>query len=79
MLTLRQRGKALARWRRLPWLRGGQKIQTRPRADAENLETQLERRRAAALRLPPLECGCRDPLHPDHRAGLCRYPLGRLL
>jgi hypothetical protein len=47
-------------------------IESGPPDNAERLEAQLERRRAAALRLPPLECGCRDPLHPQHRAGLCR-------
>ncbi len=72
MLTLRQRGKSSARWRWPPWSRGTRELENGPRGDAENLEAQLQRRRAAALRLPPLECGCRDPLHPDHWAGLCR-------
>lgn len=37
------------------------------------LVRQFERRREAALRLPPMECGCRDPDEPRHAAGQCRY------
>jgi hypothetical protein len=40
----------------------------------DKLQAQLARRREAALRLPPLACGCRDPEHFDHRDGGCRYP-----
>jgi hypothetical protein len=76
MPTLRGRSDALAlpRWL-YRWLRR-QRIESGPPGDAENLEAQLERRRAAALRLPPLECGYRDPLDPQHRRGLCRYTPG---
>jgi hypothetical protein len=36
--------------------------QDNARQRREDLSAQLHRRRAAALRLPPLECcGCRDP------------------
>jgi hypothetical protein len=31
-------------------------------------------RRAAALRLPPMPCGCHDPLDRDHAEGHCRWP-----
>jgi len=48
-----------------------------PADGAEELEAQLKRRRAAAERLPPLECGCRDPLDPRHQAGFCRFAPGR--
>lgn len=34
------------------------------------------RRHAAALRLPPLECGCRDPLTPHHLEGHCQNTRG---
>ncbi len=40
---------------------------------AEEIEQQLARRRSAALRLPPMACGCRDPESPEHVAALCRY------
>ncbi len=40
-------------------------------------QEQLERRRIAALRLPPLACGCHDPLGADHLDSRCRYPSGR--
>jgi hypothetical protein len=39
-----------------------------------DLAEQLARRREAALRLPPMDCGCRDPESPDHLADRCRYP-----
>lgn len=39
----------------------------------DDVRTQLERRREAALRLPPLTCGCRDPLQLAHLDGHCRY------
>jgi hypothetical protein len=45
-----------------------------PGRPADELARQLERRREAALRLPPLECGCRDPDTWQHRMGECRYP-----
>lgn len=32
----------------------------------------------AALRLPPLECGCHDPESPAHLRGRCRYAAGQL-
>ncbi|MEU4675749.1 hypothetical protein [Micromonospora sp. NPDC023737] len=31
------------------------------------------RRQEAARRLPPMPCGCRDPLERAHREGRCRY------
>jgi hypothetical protein len=37
------------------------------------VEQQIARRLAAAMRLPPMSCGCRDPESPAHEAGLCRY------
>lgn len=43
-----------------------------PTAD-DDLEAQLGRRHEAASRLPPMECGCRDPEAPDHLVGQCRY------
>ena len=46
-----------------------------PRCPSDSLTSQLARRREAALRLPPLACGCQDPLAADHRAGRCRYGL----
>jgi hypothetical protein len=42
--------------------------------DAEDLAVQLARRREAALRLPPLACGCHDPEIAGHLANRCRYP-----
>lgn len=33
----------------------------------------MARRREAALRLPPLECGCRDPETWEHLTGGCRF------
>jgi hypothetical protein len=39
----------------------------------DDLVEQLARRREAALRLPPLACGCHDPDNRDHQAGRCRY------
>lgn len=32
----------------------------------------MRRRREAALRLPPMPCGCRDPLSTQHAEGRCR-------
>ncbi len=40
-------------------------------------QEQLERRMIAALRLPPLACGCHDPLGADHLGSRCRYPGGK--
>jgi len=45
-----------------------------PEHQADELARQLDRRREAALRLPPMECGCRDPEDARHTAGCCRYP-----
>lgn len=42
-------------------------------ATPPDLPAGLRRRREAALRLPPLPCGCRDPLSHRHRAGRCRW------
>jgi hypothetical protein len=75
-----QRPEPLAIRRRLTdWIRGRRRPATvagDPEAvgDGERLEKQVERRRAAALRLPPLDCGCRDPLDTRHVAAQCRYP-----
>lgn len=33
----------------------------------------LARRREAALRLPPLDCGCHDPETLDHIEGRCKW------
>jgi len=44
-------------------------VQQRP----DGLADQLARRRDAALGLPPLICGCRDPLDPVHQDGRCRF------
>jgi hypothetical protein len=35
-------------------------------------------RGGAALRLPPLTCGCRDPESLAHLRGRCRYAAGQL-
>lgn len=43
------------------------------RAEHEGLAEQLVRRHEAALRLPPLSCGCHDPETQTHLAGKCRY------
>lgn len=45
--------------------------QTRP---VETPAVWVARRREAALRLPPLPCGCHDPESIEHRDGRCRYP-----
>lgn len=42
-------------------------------SEPEEAELQIRRRREAALRLPPLPCGHRDPESPEHLAGRCRY------
>jgi hypothetical protein len=38
-----------------------------------DLAEQLARRHEAALRLPPLDCGCHDPETWEHWSGQCRY------
>lgn len=51
--------------------------ESRPRTEAANrvheTAASITRRREAALRLPPLACGCRDPLSPTHLARRCRW------
>jgi hypothetical protein len=47
---------------------------TADRPELRALREGLRRRRDAALRLPPLKCGCRDPLSQRHRLGKCRWP-----
>jgi hypothetical protein len=39
----------------------------------DDLTAQRIRRRDAERRLPPLDCGCRDPREPRHMAGACRF------
>lgn len=43
-----------------------------PPAATWDHRTAYRRRREAALRLPPLYCGCRDPEASVHREGRCR-------
>jgi hypothetical protein len=38
-----------------------------------DLAAGLARRREAASRLPPLACGCRDPLSRQHLEDRCRW------
>jgi hypothetical protein len=55
-------------------------IRTRDRGAGkagETVSVMVQRRRAAALRLPPLVCGCRDPLSLRHREGCCRWAVRR--
>jgi hypothetical protein len=40
---------------------------------ADEVGDQLARRRAACQRIPPMDCGCRDPEDWPHLAGQCRY------
>jgi hypothetical protein len=65
---------------------GGVNAEGRPAAhgtasNVSHAETTVSgppaRRRDAALRLPPLPCGCRDPESITHREGRCRYPQQR--
>jgi hypothetical protein len=41
--------------------------------ERDSLAAQLARRHEAALRLPPLDCGCRDPGTRQHASRQCRY------
>lgn len=43
------------------------------KTECDGLAVQLARRYEAALRLPPLECGCQDPETQTHLAGKCPY------
>jgi hypothetical protein len=43
----------------------------------DDLTAQRIRRRDAERRLPPLDCGCRDPREPHHMAGACRFRSSR--
>jgi hypothetical protein len=43
----------------------------------DDLTAQRIRRRNAERRLPPLDCGCRDPREPRHMAGACRFRSSR--
>jgi hypothetical protein len=47
--------------------------QSGQRDDIDDLAAQLARRREAALRLPPLQCGCRDPEAWEHLVERCRF------
>lgn len=42
-------------------------------AEPYDIARGLRRRREAALRLPPLRCGCRDPLDARHLDDRCRW------
>src|SRR5512135_1486142 len=62
------RGRTRAPCRTMPCKRTGPGVttpQARPNVDIRTDAAMLQRRHAAALRLPPLDCGCRDPLWCD--------------
>lgn len=50
--------------------------ESRTRTVHRRYDAGLRRRYDASLRLPPLECGCRDPQSYEHLTYRCRYRKG---